>query len=76
MLTEQDRINSNKYHYSNYKSILKALNNKDEAEIKAICIREMNIMDYDDYIENDNEEFRDIIKELDATSKIHLVQNN
>lgn len=76
MLTEQDRINSNEYHYSNYKDILKALNNGDEAEIRAICTREMNIIDDDNYIENDNEEFEDIIKELDGTSKIHLVQNN
>lgn len=76
MLTEQDRINSNEYHYENYKNILNALNNKDEAEIRAICTREMNIIDQDNYIENDSEEFKDIIKELDGTSKIHLVQNN
>lgn len=76
MLAEQDRINSNEYHYENYINILKALNNGDEAEIRAICIKEMNIIDQDNYIENDNEEFEDIIKELDGTSKIHLVQNN
>jgi len=76
MLTEQDRINSNEYHYENYMNILKALNNGDEAEIRAICVREMNIIDQDNYIENDSEEIKDIIKELDATSKIHLVRNN
>lgn len=76
MLTEQDRISANEYHYENYMNILKALNNGDEAEIRAICIREMNIIDQDNYIENDNEEFKDIIKELDGTSKIHLVQIN
>lgn len=76
MLAEQDRINSNEYHYENYMNILKALNNCDEAEIRAICVKEMNIIDQDNYIENDNEEFEDIIKELDGTSKIHLVQNN
>lgn len=65
MLTEQDRINSNEYHYSNYKNILKALNNSDEAEIRAICIREMNIIDQDEYIENDNEEIQGKIIELD-----------
>ena len=74
MLTEQDRININDYHYNNYKNILKSLNNNDEAEIKAICSREMNIIDQDMYIENDNEEIQNIIKELDATSKLHLVQ--
>lgn len=73
MLIEQDRININDYHYNNYKNILKALNNNDEAEIKAICSREMNIIDQDMYIENDNEEIQSIIKELDATSKLHLV---
>lgn len=76
MLTEQDRINSNEYHYENYMNILKALNNGDEAEIRAICVREMNIIDQDNYIENDSEKIKDIIKELDATSKIHLVRNN
>lgn len=76
MLTEQDRINPNEYHYENYMNILKALNNGDEAEIRAICVREMNIIDQDNYIENDSEEIKDIIKELDATSKIHLVRNN
>lgn len=73
MLIEQDRIDINDYHYNNYKNILKALNNNDEAEIKAICSREMNIIDQDMYIENDNEEIQSIIKELDATSKLHLV---
>lgn len=65
MLTEQDRINSNEYHYENYMNILKALNNGDEAEIRAICIKEMNIIDQDNYIENDNEEIQGKIIELD-----------
>lgn len=73
-MSEQDRKNSNEYHYENYKNILKALNDGDEAEIRAICVREMDIIDQDNYIENDNEEFKDIIKELDGTSKIHLVR--
>jgi hypothetical protein len=76
MLTEQDRINLNEYHYNNYKEILKAINSNDEEEVKAICVREMNIIDQDDYIENDNKEFNDKIKELDKFSKLHLVQNN
>lgn len=73
-MSEQDRKNSNEYHYENYKNILKALNDGDEAEIRAICVREMDIIDQDNYIENDNEEFKDRIKELDGTSKIHLVR--
>ena len=69
MLIEQDRINLNEYHYNNYKEILKAINSNDEAEVKAICIREINIIAQDDYIENDNEEIQNIIKELDASGK-------
>lgn len=69
MLTEQDRININDYHYDNYKNILKALNSGDEAEIRAICVREMNIIDQDNYIENDNEEIQNIIKELSADNQ-------
>lgn len=53
MMTEQDRKNANEYHYENYANILKALDNKDEAEIRAICTREMNIIDEDSFIEND-----------------------
>ena len=55
MMTEQDRKNSNKDHYENYKQILMALNSGDEAEAKAICVREMNIIDEDSFIENDEE---------------------
>ena len=54
-MTEQDRLNMNEYHYNNYKSILIALNSKDEAEARAICTREMNIIDTDNFIENDEE---------------------
>lgn len=46
-MSEQDRLNSNDYHYKNYKDILIALNSNDEAEAKAICRREMNIIDED-----------------------------
>ena len=52
-MSEQDRINANEYHYENYKSILIALNSGDEAEAKAICVREMNIIDEDSFIDND-----------------------
>lgn len=52
-MSEQDRINANEYHYENYKNILIALNSGDEAEAKAICVREMNIIDEDSFIEND-----------------------
>ncbi len=31
-MSEQDRINANKYHYENYKNILMALNCNDEEE--------------------------------------------
>lgn len=51
-MSEQDRINANKYHYENYKNILIALNCNDEAEAKAICVREMNTIDEDSFIEN------------------------
>lgn len=52
-MSEQDRKNANKYHYENYKNILIALNSNDETEAKAICVREMNIIDEDSFIEND-----------------------
>lgn len=52
-MSEQDRINANKYHYENYKNILMALNCNDEEEAKAICIREMSIIDDDIFINND-----------------------
>lgn len=52
-MSEQDRINANKYHYENYKNILMALNCNDEEEAKAICIREMSIIDDDNFINND-----------------------
>lgn len=54
-INEQDRRNANEYHYDNYKNILNALNNNDEAEAKAIIVREMNIIDEDSFIENDEE---------------------
>lgn len=52
-MSEQDRKNANKYHCENYKNILIALNSGDEAEAKAICVREMNIIDEDSFIDND-----------------------
>lgn len=54
-MTEQDRLNMNDYHYKNYKDILIALNSNDESEVRAICTREMNIIDQDNFIENDEE---------------------
>ena len=54
-INEQDRKNANEYHYNNYKDILAAINSGDEAEAKAICVREMNIIDEDSFIENDEE---------------------
>ena len=72
MLIEQDRININDYHYNNYKNILKALNNNDEAEIKAICFREMNIIDQDMYIENDNELIKTEVKKHKMNDKLLL----
>ena len=52
-MSEQDRKNANEYHYEKYKNILIALNSGDEAEAKAICVREMNIIDEDSFIDND-----------------------
>ena len=54
-MNERDRKDANEYHYENYKQILIALNSNDEAEAKAICVREMNIIDEDSFIENDEE---------------------
>lgn len=54
-ISEQDRLNANEYHYENYKNILVALNAGDEAEARAICVKEMNIIDEDSFIENDEE---------------------
>lgn len=54
-MNERDRKNANDYHYQNYKNILIALNSNDEAEAKAICVKEMNIIDEDSFIENDEE---------------------
>lgn len=55
VMSEQDRLNANDYHYENYQDILEALSNGDEAEARAICVREMNIIDKDNFIENDEE---------------------
>lgn len=54
-MNERDRKDVNDYHCQNYKDILIALNSNDEAEAKAICVREMNIIDEDNFIENDEE---------------------
>jgi len=43
-MTEQDRLNANNYHYSNYERIYNA---KDLVEAKAIALEEMKII-YDD----------------------------
>lgn len=52
MLTEQDRVNINKYNYGRYEAIYNA---KDFEEAKRIALEEMKIIDDDDYIENDEE---------------------
>lgn len=57
-MSEQDRLNANDYHYSNYEKIYNA---KDLAEAKAIALEEMKIIYDDNFIENDEE---GIIKEL------------
>lgn len=54
-MSEQDRLNANDYHYENYQDILAALDSGDEAEARAICVREMNIINEDNFIENDEE---------------------
>ncbi len=66
-MNDKDRLNSNEYHYLNYKNILIALDNKDEAEARAICTREMSIIDEDVAIENgdDVEEKSKIIELAD-----------
>lgn len=51
-MSEQDRLNANDYHYSNYEKIYNA---KDLAEAKAIALEEMRIIHDDNYIENDEE---------------------
>lgn len=51
-MSEQDRLNANDYHYSNYERIYNA---KDLAEAQAIALEEMRIIHDDNYIENDEE---------------------
>ena len=51
-MNEQDRLNANDYHYSNYEKIYNA---KDLAEAKAIALEEMRIISEDNFIENDEE---------------------
>ena len=51
-MSEQDRINANDYHYSNYEKIYNA---SDLAEAKAIALEEMRIISEDNFIENDEE---------------------
>ena len=55
-MSEQDRINANKYHYSNYERIDNASTLE---EAKAIARREMKIMDDDNYIENGEEDIKE-----------------
>lgn len=64
-MSEEDRINANEYHFSNYRNILSAINDGDYAEARAICIREMNIISVD----NDIEYSESKIIELDTTGK-------
>lgn len=49
-MTEQDRINANKYHFSRYEAIYNA---KDLEEAKNIALGEMKIIHDDMSIEND-----------------------
>ena len=51
-MNEQDRLNANDYHYSNYEKIYNA---KDLVEAKAIALEEMRIISEDNFIENDEE---------------------
>lgn len=51
-MSEQDRLYSNDYHYSNYEKIYNA---NDLAEAKAIALEEMRIISEDNFIENDEE---------------------
>lgn len=55
-MNELDRIRANEYHEQNYLDILKALNKHDEAEARAICTREIMIIDEDFAIEADEED--------------------
>ena len=57
-MSEQDRINANDYHYSNYEKIYNASTLE---EAKAIALEQMKIIYDDNYIENGEE---DIKKEL------------
>ena len=57
-MSEQDRINANDYHYSNYEKIYNASTLE---EAKAIALEQMKIISDDNYIENGEE---DIKKEL------------
>ena len=51
-MSEQDRLNANEYHFSNYERIYNA---KDLVEAKAIALEEMRIISEDNFIENDEE---------------------
>lgn len=55
-MSETDRVMANEYHEQNYLDILKALNNHDEAEARAICVREIKIINEDFAIEADEED--------------------
>ena len=52
-IAEQDRLNANDYHYSNYEGIYNA---KDLAKAKAIALEEMKIIYDDNCIENSEED--------------------
>ena len=51
-MNEQDRINANKYHYSNYEKIYNAASLE---EAQTIALEEMRIINEDNFIENDEE---------------------
>lgn len=67
-MSEEDRMNANEYHFSNYKKIIEALDNNDETQARAICVTEMNII-AEDFVIEDDEDFESKIIELDASGK-------
>ena len=59
-MSEQDRINANNYHYANYERIYNAV---DLAEAKVIALEEMKIICNDEFINNDEEEKRELVND-------------
>lgn len=55
-MSEQDRINANDYHYSNYEKIYNASTLE---EAQAIALEQMKIIYNDNYIENGEEDIKE-----------------